>query len=119
MKVSPKIEKTVIVAKTVNKKSEAQAGKWWEARSSGERCDQLLATFNFLKQNQNNRFRQAAIYARLYGNMPLANFVGGNLGQMDKMNGLPADRPTFNLVQSCVDTLISKISQSRPAPVFL
>ena len=38
---------------------------------------------------------------------------------MDKSYGLPADRPTFNLVQSVTDTLVSRISQSRPQPVFL
>ena len=27
--------------------------------------------------------------------------------------------PTFNLIQSCTDTLVSRLSQARPAPVFL
>lgn len=119
MKVTPAVNKTVITAKTVNKQPAPMAGKWWAAKTKAEASSQLLATFNFLKQGQNYRFRQAAIYARMYGNMPLANFVGSSLGGMDKMNGLPLDRPTFNLVQSCVDTLVSKVSQSRPAPVFL
>jgi hypothetical protein len=33
--------------------------------------------------------------------------------------GLPIDRPTFNLVQSCIDTLVAKIGQNKPNPVFL
>lgn len=119
MKVTSRPDTTVITAKTTSKQPGVQAGKWWESKSKAERCSTLLATFNFLKTGQNYRFKQAAIYARMYGNMPLSNFVGSSLSGMDKMGGLPLDRPTFNLIQSCTDTLVSKISQSRPSPVFL
>ena len=32
---------------------------------------------------------------------------------------LPEDRPTFNLVQACIDTLLSRLSQDKPEPKFL
>lgn len=51
--------------------------------------------------------------------MSLYNFIGSNIARMDNNMGLPTDRPTFNLIQSASDTLISRIGQSRPAPVFL
>lgn len=111
--------KTVVTVKTKSRTAAPMAGKWWEAKQEGEIYSQLLATFDFLKQNQLHRQRQAAVYARLYGNMPLLNFIGNQVGQMDKMNGLPIDRPTFNLVQSAVDTLVARIGQSKPAPTFL
>ena len=38
---------------------------------------------------------------------------------MTPTQGLPIDRPTMNVIQSCVDTLVSRITQSRPRPVFL
>jgi hypothetical protein len=38
---------------------------------------------------------------------------------MENASGLPTDRPTFNLIQSVTDTLVSRITQSRPQPVFL
>lgn len=79
----------------------------------------VLSTAAFLKETQNYRTRQTAIYARLYGNMSLYNFIGSNMTKLDQSTGLPADRPTFNVVQSAADTLVSRISQSRPAPVFL
>lgn len=119
MKVTPRVNQTVITAKTKANKEGARPGKWWECKSKGETSDVLLSTFNYIKQNQNSRFKKAAIYARTYGNMPVANFIGMSAGGMDKMNGMPADRPTFNLVQSCTDTLVSKVSQNRPTPVFL
>jgi hypothetical protein len=93
--------------------------KWWEATTDRALCDQLLTTTAYLKESQQYLQRQTALYARLYGNMSLFSFVGSNVTKMDTQTGIPADRPTFNLVQSCVDTLVSRISQSRPAPVFL
>ena len=32
---------------------------------------------------------------------------------------LPDDRPTFNLIQACTDTLVSRLTQGEPAPKFL
>lgn len=94
--------------------------KWWEAKSDVEMQKQFLGTANFLKENQQFRYRQAAIYARLYGNQNLVNFAGSSGMKMDSgANMLPADRPTFNVIQSAVDTLVSRLSQSRPAPIFL
>lgn len=119
MKIEPAKTVTTIIAKTTNKKVVENAFAWWEAKNEQELCDQMLATVSYLKESQNYRFRQAAIYARLYGNHTLFNFVGQNMSKMDQVQGLPADRPTFNLISSAVDTLVSKISQSRPAPVFL
>lgn len=95
------------------------AYRWWEAGNNRVLTAQLLTTISYLKENQAYIARQTALYARLYGNMSLFNFLGSNMSKMDVQTGLPADRPTFNLVQSCVDTLVARLSQQRPAPVFL
>lgn len=108
---------------TVKTKSQDQIGKraykWWKARSKNELTQQVLETVTFLKEQQMSRYRQAAIYARLYGNMPLFNFYGSGTNRMSVGSSLPIDRPTMNVIQSCVDTLASRVSQSRPRPVFL
>lgn len=109
---------TTIVAKTTDK-NQAMAWQWWRAKNDRELCSQLLTTAAFLKESQAFRFRQAAVYARLYGNLSMFSFVGANTTRMDAINGLPMDRPTFNVIQSATDTLVSRLSQSRPAPVFL
>ena len=93
--------------------------KWWEAKKDDECAAQMLTTAAYLKESQGHRYKQAAIFARLYGNQSLYSFAGNNINKMDQTYGLPQDRPTFNLVQSVVDTLVSRISQSRPKPVFL
>lgn len=93
--------------------------KWWKAKNKTELTNQVLATVYYLKEQQANRYRQAAVHARLYGNMPLFNFAGSSVNKMSGTANLPIDRPTMNVVQSCVDTLTSRVTQSRPRPVFL
>lgn len=108
-----------ITMNTSDKKLKQTQYKWWTAKGDKDLNAQMLTTAAFLKESQQYRYRQAATYARLYGNVSLYNFIGSNISKMDQNQGLPTDRPTFNLVQSAVDTLVSRISQSRPAPVFL
>lgn len=113
-------ENTVVVKTRADSAKKAMQGhKWWKAASKKELCAQVLETVSFLKEQQQFRYRQAAIYARLYGNMPLYNWAGSNMNKMSLANNLPVDRPTMNVVQSCVDTLVSRITQSRPRPLFL
>jgi len=120
MKVSPSSKPaSTITLNTSNRKLVTNAAQWWKASGDVELAGEMLGTAAFLKETQAYRQRQTAIYARLYGNMSLFNFIGSNITKLDQTHGLPTDRPTFNVVQSCVDTLVSRISQSRPAPVFL
>jgi hypothetical protein len=93
--------------------------KWWDAKSQKDLAQQLVSTGGFLREQQQYRYRQTGIYSRLYGNMPLFNFVGSGINKQSLANNLPVDRPTMNVVQSCVDTLVSRITQSRPRPIFL
>jgi len=93
--------------------------QWWIEDDSDKAAMQMLTSAAYLKESQAYRYRQAAVYARLYGNQSLYSFAGNNISKMDQTMGLPQERPTFNLVQSVVDTLVSRLSQSRPQPVFL
>lgn len=92
---------------------------WWEEKDPDKSAAMMLSSAAYLKESQAYRYRQAAVYARLYGNQSLYSFAGSNINKMDQTYGLPQERPTFNLVQSVTDTLVSRISQSRPQPVFL
>ncbi len=92
---------------------------WWEEKNADKASALMLTSAAYLKESQAYRYRQAAIYARLYGNQSLYSFAGNNISKMDQTYGLPQERPTFNLIQSVTDTLVSRISQSRPQPVFL
>lgn len=119
MKVEKKEKKQVITLKTrTSDKPKVSSFDWWNAKSKEELKNMVLATAEMLKENQNQRHRQAALYARLYGNHSLLNFIGANMSKMDQ-SGLPSDRPTFNLVQATTDTLVSKMTLNKPTPVFL
>lgn len=93
--------------------------QWWLEKDENKAAAFLLSSAAYLKESQGYRYRQTAVYARLYGNQSLYSFAGSNISKMDQMQGFPQERPTFNLIQSCADTLHSRISQSRPQPVFL
>jgi len=93
--------------------------QWWIEDDANKASNQLLASAAYLKESQQYRYKQTATYARLYGNQSLFSFAGQNIVKMDANFGLPAERPTFNLVQSVTDTLVSRIAQNRPTPVFL
>lgn len=122
-KVSVKKKSTdrhqVSVKTNANAKNTPQGHMWWMANSKAELCSQVLDTVAYLKMNQLDRMRQASVNARMYGNMPLGNFIGSGMGSKNNINPTPVDRPTLNLVQSCVDTLTSRLTQSKPRPVFL
>ncbi len=111
------------ISKTYKTQDSAFAGnrgfRWWEEKDPQERANQLCATVAYLKQGQSYRQRQASQFARMYGGQSLFNFVGENMSKMDQVSSLSPNRPTYNLVSSVVDTLVSRLTQNRPTPVFL
>ena len=121
MKISNAKPTTSITFNTSGKKNSGNpsAVKWWKSGSEEELLKTVLTTAVSLKESQDYRIRQSAVYARLYGNISLFTFAGSNMTKLDQSTNLPLDRPTFNVIQSSIDTLVSRISQSRPSPVFL
>lgn len=119
-KITPRKENNTVVVKTSTKSNNETAGSWWKARSKAELAEQLLGTASLLKEQNAYRYRQAGLNARLYGNMPLMGIVGSQLTRMVAANQqLPMDRPTMSVVTSCIDTLVSRLTQSKPRPIFL
>ena len=110
---------TVVVKTKPDKQKVNEAFNWWKANSKKDLAAQVISTAAFLKEQQQYRYRQASVHARLYGNIPLSNFAGANANKLSGQQNLPMDRPTMNVVQSCIDTLTSKIAQSKPRPLFL
>lgn len=110
---------TITVKTKQTQQPMARGYKWWDAKSKKQLGDELISTAAFLKDQQQFRYRQAGIFSRLYGNVSLFNVIGAQIYKPGLQNNLPIDRPTMNVVQSCVDTLVSRISQSRPRPIFL
>lgn len=110
-----------IVVKTKNKSKvdeTNQSFKWWLAETESELCSQLLSTTAYLKKIHQVRIRQSSIYTRLFSGKPLYNYLA-NVGTLDNSQQLPIGRPTANVVYSCTDTLVSRVTQDRPRPIFL
>lgn len=110
---------SITIKTTSANSSDRKVYKWWKAKTKAELASQVLDTIAVLKEQQAARYRRTGINARLYGNMPLFNYSGASQNKIVTTNNLPIDRPTMNVVQSCIDTLTSRVTQSRPRPVFL
>lgn len=94
--------------------------EWWpDELSDSERASALCSTAAYLKTNQAYRTRQLAVDVRMYCGLSVYSYAGSNVSKMDQTKTLPDDRPTFNLIAACTDTLVARISQQRPTPVFL
>lgn len=116
----PKVERETVTVKTSAKKKADRINKWWEANTGELRATQVLETVGYLKEVSQYKYRQASMYSRMYNNMPMYGIMGGSLtSNAGQASQLPVDRPTMNVVQSCIDTLISRITQARPRPIFL
>jgi hypothetical protein len=118
-KITKHEEKTVIKAKTQAGKQKAEPGDWWNAGSKKELAEKLLATTEFLKQQNSQRYRAASLYAALYGKIPVSGMGGANLVRMSTKAPLPSDRPTMSVITSITDTIVSRLTQNKPRPLFL
>lgn len=98
---------------------QAMLAEWWKADEDGRLASELCGTAAYLKQTQTYRMRQLAVDVRLYCGLSVYSYAGSNVSKMDKTRSLPDDRPTFNLIQSATDTLVSRLSQNEPQPKFL
>ena len=108
-----------VQAKTRDKLDQpAQTYAWWTCDNDHDLSAQLISTANYLQKTQQYRVKQASIYSRVYSGKPLLNYAL-NSKLLDTANQLPINRPTMNVTQSCIDTLVSRLTQSRPRPVFL
>lgn len=120
-----KIKKGVTVEKiTMTTKSKrdfkSEIQEWWPNElSDDQRAAALCGTVGYIKQTQTYRIRQLAVDVRMYCGLSVYSYAGSNVSKMDQTKALPDDRPTFNLIQACTDTLVSRLSQAKPTPVFL
>jgi hypothetical protein len=93
--------------------------RWWGLDAD----DGLLSsTINAIVGNIRDRSSaletQRQISARLYGNLPVMGPSGITLSRSTVQTS-SKDRITYNIVQSCIDTAVAKISKNKPKPYFL
>lgn len=92
--------------------------RWWLLEDS-EAADSISSTLNRMRDNQTLRQTQWIISARLYGNLAPTSLAGVSFSKLATTQPALRDRVSYNLIQSIVDTVTSKIGKSRPRPYFL
>lgn len=104
-----KVEKAKIVASGV---------RWWLSDDKilpSAVLSQVAAIIN----SDRGRIESYNTYAKLYGTWTPTFWNGYQLANSGKPTSPMRDRLTYNIVQSCIDTLTARIAQNKPKPMFL
>ncbi len=104
--------------KNVKAKVTHNGVRWWLADEDtlpGLVMSQVVAII----QADRGRIESYNTYAKLYGTWTPTFWNGYQLANSGKPTAPMRDRLTYNIVQSCIDTLTSRISQNKPKPMFL
>lgn len=99
--------------------TKGELAEWWLADNEMQLAKELCGVAGYLKTAQVYRMRQLSVSVRLYSGLSVYSYAGSNVSKLDRTKSLPDDRPTFNLIQACTDTLVSRLGQQRPEPKFL
>lgn len=91
--------------------------RWWTLKGD-ELCTTVATIVGNIKDRSTLLETQRQISARLYGNLPVMGPAGLSFNRTTTQ-APTKDRITYNLVQSCIDTAVAKISKNRPKPYFL
>lgn len=119
-RITPYSGKDVIKVKTsADPDPRVRNARWWTEKNQTELAGSVFAIADYLRRQQSYRQQQAALFARLYSNLPIWNFRGVNLTKLNPQYRFPNERPTLNVVAMCIDALISRMVQSKPKPMFL
>jgi hypothetical protein len=94
------------------------ARKWWQVPPT-ERAQAVCSIVKMMSEYDSKRQTQYQISTRLYGNSNLMGLNGLSYSKIASVNNTLKDRVSYNLVQSCIDTITSKISKNKPKPLFL
>lgn len=93
--------------------------KWWTL-DRNEMAPAINGVTQFLHNHQSRRGTQNLISARLYGNLSIMGLNGLSYSKIASVQSSLKERISYNVVQSVIDTLSSKIvGKNKPKPLFL
>ena len=93
--------------------------KWWVCDNDTEMAQSIVSTVTSLANADAKRQTQYQISARLYGNTNIMGINGLSFSKIQSTQATLKDRVSYNVIQSCVDTLQSKITKNKPKPAFI
>lgn len=103
------VEKSKIVANGI---------RWWMADDE-ILPSAVLSQVGAIIQADRGRIDSYNTYAKLYGTYTPTFWNGYQLANSGRPTAPMRDRLTYNIVQSCIDTLTSRVIQNKPKPMFL
>lgn len=92
--------------------------RWWTLKQD-ELPEAISRVIGFLHSSQTGRMTQLDMGTRLYGNVSLMGLNGLSYSRLVQRTRATTDRLTYNVIQSAIDTLTSKIGKNKPRPLFL
>ena len=96
---------------------EINGTRWWTANKN-DLYQELFAFVSALQSRQAYRTADNLKYARLYGNYDLSGLDLVNYSRVETSYNT-INRVTLNIVQSMIDTVVSKITKNKPKATFL
>lgn len=91
---------------------------WWKD-SEKEKHKVIFEYIQYLDQNQQYRQTDNIRFMRLYGNYPDSAFNMYNYSRAESSTYNIQNRVTLNVIQNMIDTVTSKITKTKPKPMFL
>ena len=92
--------------------------RWWLADRK-YLAGSIGSIVNTLAEFDSPRQTQYQISSRLFGNVNLMGLNGLSYTKLSAITSATKDRVTYNVIQSCIDTVTSKMAKNRPRPLFL
>ena len=97
--------------------SEINGNRWWLANKNNL-YQELFAYVSALDSRQQYRQADNIRYARLYGNYEMIGLGAFNYSRVEASYNV-TNRVTLNVIQSLIDTVVSKITKNKPKATFL
>ena len=87
--------------------------RWWMLKDAAA-ADVISGTLNLIRDAQSFRATQWIVSSRLYGNLAPTTLAGVSFSKIAAQQPALRDRISYNLVQSVVDTVVSRVTRNRP-----
>lgn len=93
---------------------------WWLAEDETDMAMQIASTLKFIQRHQSARMEQITVATRLYGNTSSFSLMGSAFTRASSVAPAPsAQRISYNLCSSVVDTLTAQIAKDKITPSFI
>ncbi len=92
--------------------------KWW-TKKQADMAPNVFGVVQRIREAQNYRSLQNLRFARLYQNMELLGLQAGLHARVGDPKAFLANRVSYNVIKSCIDTAASKIAKNKPRPLYL